>query len=162
MAFISLRKVKSIKTNIFVVNTFTQFKSYILSIIKNFDNSWFIIIEDTKDYYKMQIAERQQRLQHSFLVGDILNISYLSTHIIYGFEGLCLCLRKKLLLDPDASVLLRNRLEDIGIETFMAYYYKRIYKLIVADYKRKEFYYRKAKLYYLRLIFNNASTVKDY
>jgi len=78
--------------------------------------------------------------------------------MIYRFEGLCIALRKKL-MKPDASLIVRNIVMGVGVEFIVSYYYNRVYNLTLADYKRKGFFYRKAKLFYLRTKLNKASRV---
>jgi len=62
-------------------------------------------------------------------------------------------------LSPNASLILRNVIMGVGIEIAVSYFYNRVYRLTVADYKRKQFIYRRAKLYYLRQKMNVASRV---
>lgn len=112
------------------------------------------------------IKERQNRyniLKSNavfFNVGDILGVTFRKKNIIYRFEGICICKRKKALLQPDVSLILRNILLGVGIECTVSYYYNRVYKLQVLDHKRKKFIYNRSKLYYLRKKLNRASRIK--
>lgn len=113
-------------------------------------------------YYEEKMVERKFRGIGIplFSVGDIVNISYISGFITYGFEGICICLRKKKLKNINASFILRNILSGVGVELTISYYYNRAYRFTVADYSRKEFYYKRAKLFYLRKRLNRASRIK--
>jgi ribosomal protein L19 len=123
------------------------------------ENNFFNQEEDI-NFYKRKIIERRKRKDSVFLVGDILKISYISKFITYGFEGICICFRKKRLKNLNASVILRNFLSGVGVELTISYFYNRAYRFTVSDYSRKDFYYRKSKLYYLRSKLNKASRIK--
>ena len=92
-------------------------------------------------------------------VGDIVNISYINKYITYGFEGICICLRRKQMLSPNVTIMLRNVLVNVGVELTFAYYYARGYRFTLSNHKRKSFYYRRAKLYYIRTNLNRASRI---
>jgi len=94
-----------------------------------------------------------------FKSGDILVVVYCKETIIYRFEGICIAIRRKLLKELDTVLCIRNILFGIGIELSITYYFHRIYFLSIMDYKRKEFRYKKSKLYYLRSKINRASRV---
>lgn len=95
-----------------------------------------------------------------FSAGDVFAVIFWKRSYIYRFEGICISRRKKSLLDPDAALILRNVLLGVGIESTISYYYSRVYKLHILDYKRKKFIYKRAKLYYIRQRINRASRVK--
>jgi len=92
--------------------------------------------------------------------GDIIALVFWKEAIIYKFEGICLSVRYKSQLNSNAGLCVRNVLFGIGIEVTAALYSTRIYYLTILDYKRKQFLYRKSKLYYLRYKLNQASRVK--
>lgn len=92
-------------------------------------------------------------------VGDIINVSYTNKYITYGFEGICICLRRKLMLSPNVTIILRNVLVNVGVELTLAYYYARCYRFTLSNHKRKSFHYRRAKLYYIRTNLNRASRI---
>jgi len=94
-----------------------------------------------------------------FQTGDILVVVYCKETIIYRFEGICIAIRQKLLRDVDTALSIRNIVFGIGVELSLTYYFHRIYFLTVLDYKRKEFRYKKSKLYYLRRKLNRSSRV---
>ena len=133
-----------------------------LQVINNILNITNVQTEKNPRKYWKKLQERKRRLNVFFDVGDILNVTYLSKYIIYGFEGICLAIKKKKKQHLDCNILLRNRLETIGVEMYLAYYLKRLYNVVLADYKRKAFDYHQAKLYYLRDKKNKASTIKGF
>lgn len=111
--------------------------------------------------HKMFVRRLRRSLGVSpFVVGDILNVVYNIGYITYGFEGICIASRKKGLKDANAGVVLRNILTNVGVELTISYSHTRLYKLTVADYKRKSFHYRRSKIYYIRRKLNRASRVK--
>lgn len=124
------------------------------------ENNYFFYHETDLDFDKERIIERQERQGLVFSVGDILNISYVSKFITYGFEGVCIRLKKKKMLDVNSSIILRNILSGVGVELTISFFYNRAYNFTVSDYSRKDFYYRKSKLYYLRSRINRASKIK--
>lgn len=95
-----------------------------------------------------------------FSTGDILNVTFWKSNIIYRFEGICISLKKKSLIKPDVSMILRNIILGVGIEFIVSYFYNRVYNGRFSDYKRKRFLYLRAKLYYLRSKINRQSKVK--
>ena len=85
---------------------------------------------------------------------------YWKEAILYRFEGICIVIRNKSLRNLNTSLIIRNILSGIGIEVTASYYANRAFKLTISDYKRKQFFYRNSKLYYLRKKINRASRVK--
>jgi len=69
-------------------------------------------------------------------------------------------IRYKSLTNVNTNICLRNVLFGIGIEVTASYFINRVYILTILDYKRKQFIYRRSKLYYLRCKLNRASRVK--
>lgn len=136
----------------------------ITSNIKNNDNFFFFCNDDDDlIFYKEKMIERGLRGYHDiplFSVGDILNVSYISGFVTYGFEGICICLRKKHIKNLNTSFILRNILSGVGVELTISFYYNRAYRFTIADYSRKDFYYKRAKLFYLRKRLNRASRIK--
>jgi ribosomal protein L19 len=63
-------------------------------------------------------------------------------------------------LNSNMTILLRNVIFGIGIEFIISYFLNRAFNLSIGDYKRKQFVYKRAKLYYLRTKKNQASWVK--
>lgn len=97
---------------------------------------------------------------YRFVVGDILSISFLNKGRVYNFEGICIAIKKKKYLNSNMSISLRNVIFGIGLEFIISYFYNRSYSLSIGDYKRKQFIYKRAKLYYLRTKFNVSSFIK--
>jgi ribosomal protein L19 len=92
--------------------------------------------------------------------GDIIALVFWKDAIIYRFDGICIAVKKFSLLNLETSICVRNVILGIGIEVVGSYFINQIYSLIILDYKRKQFLYRKSKLYYLRCKLNRASRVK--
>lgn len=109
------------------------------------------------------IKNRKQRnlISSSKLnTGDILSVVFWQKGIIYKFEGICISIKKKKLLSLNTSLIIRNVIAGIGIELTVSYYVNRVYSMVILDYKRKHFNYKRSKLYYLREKLNRASRVK--
>ena len=97
-----------------------------------------------------------------FTRGDILTINFWSKSCNYHFEGICLGLKKKNILSPNSTIILRNVLYGTGVELCVSYFLNRLYRnLFMSDYKRKKFIYKSSKLYYLRSKNNQKSRVKS-
>lgn len=95
-----------------------------------------------------------------FSPGDIVVVVFWKAYIVYCFEGLCISIKKKGLLNPDVSLILRNVILGVGVEFTVSYFANRVYNLSLSDYKRKDFLYKRSKLYYVRQQMNRASRVK--
>ncbi len=104
------------------------------------------------------INKRSQNLL-KFNVGDILIVFFWVKGLLYRFEGICISLKKRNLLNIDTTLILRNVLSSIGVELCISYYYNRLFYLKFSDFKRKKFIYNKAKLYYLRKKLNRESRI---
>jgi len=94
------------------------------------------------------------------VVGDIIAISFWKAAIVYKFEGICIAIKKKSLLNINTSLIIRNVISGVGIEVVVSFFMNRVFSLSILDYQRKQFLYRKSKLYYLRGKLNRASRVK--
>ena len=94
-----------------------------------------------------------------FNVGDILIVFFWVKGLLYRFEGICISLKKRNLLNVNSILVLRNVLSNIGIELCISYYYNRLFYLKFSDFKRKKFIYNRAKLYYLRNKLNKESRI---
>jgi len=105
-----------------------------------------ILVKGFKDVYK-------------FRSGDILSVTFYKKSLAFCFEGICLGIRKNSLRNINSSILLRNIILGVGIELRSAYYYNRGYLLRFLDYKRKNFGYKKSKLYNLRKGLNQRTRV---
>lgn len=97
-----------------------------------------------------------------FTRGDILTVNFWAKTYRYHFEGICLALKKKNLIEHNVTLVLRNILFQTGVELTMSYYYNRLFRnTFMSDYKRKNFNYRSSKLYYLRSRENQATKIKS-
>jgi ribosomal protein L19 len=97
--------------------------------------------------------------EYPFYIGDILGLSFKNKGYSYFFEGLCIAVRKKKVLHPESTLILRNILGTVGIEVSFSYYYNRIFFMRVNNFKRKKLSYTRSKLYYVRHKLNKASRV---
>jgi len=95
-----------------------------------------------------------------FSTGDIIVIVFWKEYIVYRFEGLCISIKKKSLMKQNVSLVLRNVILGVGIEVTVSYFVNRVYNLSLSDYKRKEFSYKRSKLYYVRSRINRSSRIK--
>jgi len=95
----------------------------------------------------------------TFVIGDILGLSFRNKGYSYSFEGLCIAIRKKKSLSPETSLVLRNILGDVGIEFTFSFFYNRVFYMRVNNFKRKKLTYSRAKLFYVRHKLNKASRV---
>lgn len=110
-------------------------------------------ISKTKKYvYRRKKRDKIKGLKKSykFNAGDIINVVYFKKSLGFTFEGICLAVRKMSFDSPATSFLLRNVILGVGIEFISSYFYNRNYYLTLLDYKRKAYFYRHNKLYYLR------------
>lgn len=127
---------------------------------------YFILnLKDKVDKVKLLLTNRLNRKNISpnilsINTGDVLALVLWKKALIYKFEGICLKIKKKSLTNLNTSVCLRNMFNKCGIEVISSYYLNRIFFMIILDYKRKHFMYRKSKLYYLRLKSNRLTKVK--
>lgn len=116
---------------------------------------------------KEAIIERKSRRNNifstynllKFTVGDILIVFFWVKGLLYRFEGICIALKKRNLLNVNTTLILRNVLSSIGVESCISYYYNRLFYLKFSDFKRKKFIYNRAKLYYLRNKLNRESRI---
>ena len=95
-----------------------------------------------------------------FNTGDIVVVVYWKDYIVYRFEGLCIAIKKKSLKNLDVSLVLRNVILGVGVEVTVSYFFNRVYNLSLSDYKRKDFFYKRSKLFYVRQRMNKASRIK--
>jgi len=110
-------------------------------------------------YFSEDNAQKDQ-LDIPFLVGDVLGISFRNKGYSYFFEGICISSRKKSMILPESTLILRNILGNVGIEVCFSYFYNRVFLMRLNSFKKKKNYYIRAKLYYIRYKLNRASRVK--
>lgn len=131
------------------------------------DNQYFISSESNVTKNSLLIQQRKQR-KHvlnlseavHFSTGDIIVVVFWKSYIVYRFEGICISIKKKNLSQPDVSLVLRNVILGVGVEFTVSYFFNRVYNLSLSDYKRKNFIYKRSKLYYVRQRMNRASRIK--
>lgn len=97
---------------------------------------------------------------HCIYPGDILEIFFFYRGSAYIFEGVCLGLRRKNFFKVDSMLLLRNFVQNIGIEYIFSYFYNRLYFLRIKEYKQKSFLFSRAKFFFLRQRLNQNTKVK--
>jgi ribosomal protein L19 len=83
-------------------------------------------------------------------VGDIIELIFKYKNLPITFSGIIIAIKKKAFKVADVMLIVRNILMKIGIEVMASYYYNRLYRLKILDYKRKAASYVKNKLYFLR------------
>jgi len=62
-----------------------------------------------------------------FVIGDVLGLSFCNKGYSFSFEGLCIAIRKKKLVSPETSFILRNIIGGIGIEVSFSFFYNRVF-----------------------------------
>lgn len=113
------------------------------------------ILQRKRRNYVLNLAEAFE-----FNTGDIVVVVYWKDYIVYRFEGLCIAIKKKSLKNLDVSLVLRNVILGVGVEVTVSYFFNRVYNLSLSDYKRKDFFYKRSKLFYVRQRMNKASRIK--
>jgi ribosomal protein L19 len=91
--------------------------------------------------------------------GDILEIFFFYKGSSYIFEGVCLGLRRKKLLKVESMFMVRNFVQNIGVEFVFSYFYNRLYFLKVKDYKQKSFVFSRSYFFFLRQRLNQSTKV---
>jgi len=112
------------------------------------------ILRRKRRNYVLDLAEALQ-----FNTGDIVVVVYWKDYIVYRFEGLCISIKFKKLARQDVSLVLRNVVLGVGVEITVSYFFNRVFNLVLSDYKRKEFSYKRSKLFYVRHQLNRASRI---
>lgn len=95
-----------------------------------------------------------------FNAGDILKYALEKGPFTFFFEGICLSVRSRRFGRKQTSFVTRNVVKAVGVEAITAYFLHRLYKLAFSDYKRKQFFYKKPRLYFLRSRLNKESRVR--
>ena len=115
-------------------------------------------------FLKLYYLTKEQRFLQNrsfrktlFDVGDILSLFFRSDYLSFYFQGLCIAIKKP--NSPDFSFVVRNILSGVGIEFNLSFFYNRTFFFKVNDFRRKEFYYPHAKLYYLKSEAGNKVSV---
>ena len=115
-----------------------------------------------KERKNRSIILDKNEISKKFSRGDILTINFWAKSCNYHFEGICLSLKNKHILNANSTIILRNVLYGTGVELSVSYFLNRLYRnIFISDYKRKKFIYKRSKLYYLRLKENQKSRIKS-
>lgn len=131
------------------------------------ENSYFLLDDNNVSKNSLLIQQRKRR-KHilnlseaiQFVSGDIIVVVFWKSYIVYRFEGICIAIKKRSLQNSNVSLVLRNVILGVGIELTVSYFINRVYNLSLSDYKRKDFLYKRSKLYYVRQRMNRASRIK--
>jgi len=94
-----------------------------------------------------------------FIVGDVLGLSFCNKGYSFSFEGLCIAIRKRKVVSPETTFILRNIIAGVGIEVSFSFFYNRVFSLRLNNFKRKKISYVRSKLFYVRHKLSNASRV---
>lgn len=92
-----------------------------------------------------------------FKVGDVIEFIFFLKSMALIFSGICIAIKKKNFILPDATLILRNIIIKTSIEITVSYFYNRAYKLKFLDYRRKFYTFNKNKLYFIRKRINQES-----
>lgn len=93
--------------------------------------------------------------------GDVISVTYSIKGFSFFFEGICISLKNRAMRNPNTSFILRNVIEQSGVEMLLSYYYNRIFRYNLQDYKRKSFHYRISKLFFLRDVKSKLSYISS-
>lgn len=107
----------------------------------------------------INVSKFKFKRQHPVVIGDILGLSFRSKGYSYFFEGICIGIKNKKMIDPETTLVLRNILENVGVEVSFSYFYNRLFFMRINNYKRKKLSYSRSKLFYIRNKLNSASRV---
>lgn len=102
-----------------------------------------------------------KKRNYYFKVGDVIEVVFFRKTTPLVFKGICLTIRNKKLINPNATFILRNVLIGVGIEITCAFYYNRLYKFKFHDFRKKMHYIRSSKIFFIRKRVNKESQVGD-
>jgi ribosomal protein L19 len=60
-------------------------------------------------------------ITEKLIVGDPISVSYNSERNLFSFEGLCIAKRKKKLKSINSSLILRAKINEVGVEVIFFY-----------------------------------------
>lgn len=119
----------------------------------------------TPAFYIKQRKSRQNikgsKKYKIFVVGDIIEFSFVFKSVPLSFSGMCIAIKRKSFILPDVIIVLRNVIMKVPIEVTVSFFLNRIYKLKFLDYKRKFFFFNKNKIFYIRKRLNRESKIGD-
>lgn len=102
-------------------------------------------------YRKNRLKIKGLKKAFYFGVGDVLEVFYLRRNMALMSSGICISIKKKKMLDPNTSFIIRNVIMNVCIECSFLLYYNRVYNnMIFLDHKRKFYFYNKNKIFFLR------------
>lgn len=127
----------------------------------NYFNTQIIKLVNKKEWINIRKNQKILKNLDFFKRGDILTITFWHKSYNYYFEGLCIALKKNF-NNINIMIFLKNILQNTIIEFIGPYYLNRFFlKTFISNYKRKQLWYKKSKLYYLRKKENKASKIKQ-
>ena len=86
-----------------------------------------------------------------FKIGDVIKLSYLMKYKSMAFKGICIAKKIKSLSNIKSSFILRGTHTNVAVELNISLFNVKIINLEINKYEKKRFFYRKAKLFFLRL-----------
>lgn len=127
----------------------------------NYFNIQLINFINKKEWINIRKNQKNLKTFENFKRGDILTITFWNKSYNYYFEGLCIALKKNF-NNVNMIIFLKNNLQNVIIDLIGPYYLNRFFlKTFISNYKRKQLWYKKSKLYYLRKKDNKASKIKQ-
>jgi ribosomal protein L19 len=132
-------------------------KYYFNSLIK------YSLLKESKKHLKSTIREKIEGFRKSYLfdVGDVLEVIFFRKTVPIIFKVFFLSKKKKKILDPNSAFKLRNVLLGVGIELTCSFYSNRLYNFKFYDYRRKMYFIRSSKIYFIRSGINKESKIGD-
>ncbi len=126
--------------------------------------SYFLHINYSVPTFAIKLAKKKWsvaglHMVSQFIVGDVVSVVFRNKSFGYSFEGICLGIKKKFLIGPESSFILRNILGGVGIELLISFFYNRIFLLKISSYKRKKLFYGHARIYFIRYKLNKHSRI---
>lgn len=108
-----------------------------------------------EDFYKEASFFTRSQIQgfsnvFTIYPGDVLEIFFFYRGSLFIFEGVCLGLKRRKFFKADCMFMVRNFVQNIGVEFIFSYFYNRLYFLRIQDYKQKSFVFSRAKFFFLR------------
>ena len=124
--------------------------------------NYFNLNNNIKKKDWINLRKKSQNInQDNFKRGDIITLTFWNKCYNYYFEGLYIGLKKSF-NNVNLIIWLKNILQNVTIECIGPYYLNRFFlKTFISNYKRKQLWYKKSKLYYLCEKENKASKVKE-
>lgn len=109
-------------------------------------------------YFFPRVVEESKKAEALFIsglpffvlpvVGDVLKVFFSKKGLAFFFEGLCFKTARKQYFLPDSSLRVINKIKGSSISMLFSFFYNRTFSLEFALFKKKQFSFRKAKLFY--------------